>query len=396
MATTTTTSFEKKLIAARAELVTTTGHWRKEWREAILQWSDKITIVGISDLDQMVVLPTDSGGSYYFLVTRQDTMVRSLGDAVHYRLSTANNYLSAVPVNLASLVYRNFVVALGGKFSNRIDHKIMCEFNIHYLWTDDNYKRHRKLIHSLTPQLFSDFDNLNRFDGWEAVVIMGIRAEDKFKPSNYIGAVLAKLNTYQLDKMLSHYFQFQFHPRSDKTSEMVQSAKSIAVRMVVSINLSDGFRVSIFGGNFYFILFEGNGRESTMDSSSLDGGNNWQLWQLAMANPDFVKMLGNLSEMDVRFIISCLVDIEYDKLETMATIKKLEETGSNFPGPDDDFNSFDYPLLRGPLAETVVSKKLQGCALSMEEITKGQFADIAPAALVNIVGSYYPIDLLHG
>jgi hypothetical protein len=120
---------------------------------------------------------------------------------------------------------------------------------------------------------------------------------------------------------------------------------------------------------------------------------------LSGSDSDSDKLV-SLSAADVQFLVCLLIDAEHDQKETIALTSNTDPTDSKsqFPTPEDDFSSFDPLRLRGLLAETVLSQKLSGYALGLEEIyakNAGKFASIAPTALTSIVASYYPVDLSH-
>lgn len=106
----------------------------------------------------------------------------------------------------------------------------------------------------------------------------------------------------------------------------------------------------------------------------------------------------SLTAADVQFLLRLRLDSKYDREETIAKIEKIDQPNTTspelqFPTHSDDFSNFDPPHLRGVLAETVLSKKLQSHTLGLEEIRGGHFATLAPTALVDIVTQYLPIDL---
>lgn len=149
-----------------------------------------------------------------------------------------------------------------------------------------------------------------------------------------------------------------------------------------------------------------SGRDSMKKFNLEDDAENTVMrhhWDELLKNPQFVinlsvnaranKKSGLLTAADVQFIICCHIDGYYDSRESLEKINKIGSMA--FPTEADDFSSFDPPHLRGVLAETVLSQKLAGYALGKEEIVKGAFAVITPLALVDIVSSYYPVDLLN-
>lgn len=167
-----------KLEVAKVELQKLTARWRKEWRDAIEKWSEKIYIADdLHKRGKVLRLPTDNGNNYHFFESWSDFSSggeQSLSAALDYQSRSAHQFLSAVPINLFALVYRHFVVAFGGNFSvTSLHFEYTTNKNLHYFLTDDDYKRNRQVIRKSAPHLFPTTDKTDNseFDGWEAVNI---------------------------------------------------------------------------------------------------------------------------------------------------------------------------------------------------------------------------------
>lgn len=407
-----------KLAEAKVELqkLMTRSRWRKEWQDQMTKWIEKIFLMeNAYEGGQVVIFPTDSGSWYIFFADMRGWSGhgrRDVNDALRcYSLS--KEHLSAVPINLFALIYQNLVISFGGSFSLVLNSAYANDNYLHYLWTDDNYKRHRQVIRSSAPHLFptcgiSAFDLSGEFDGWEPVTIAGIQLEYKFLASQYIGNLLWTLNHHQIYKMIEHYFCHRNSETSkvDKSNKLTHTAKRFSCSLGLSMNrngnLSQGWSVDAFGLGFDLTLIgESKNRESmkNFNFQNVTGNSNGDAknyWQLAMKNSHFVEVLGDLTAADATFIVSCFIDAKYDAKEITEEVKKLESEGcesKQFPSQNDDFTNFDPPHLRGLLAQTVLSKKLAKYDLGMKEINEGKFADIAPIALTKIVAEYYSVDI---
>lgn len=125
---------EKKLDMAKVELRRMTSHWRQEWRDEIIKWSDQIKIKMFSSITGgdkyetfgWVNCPTDSGHDYCLSTRNLETLlprgesegysVLTIAHAVKYHEYCARKYLAKVPVNLVVDIFRHFVLAFGGEF----------------------------------------------------------------------------------------------------------------------------------------------------------------------------------------------------------------------------------------------------------------------------------------
>lgn len=399
-----------KLVAVRQELKTMTEHWRKEWREAVVKWSEMITVADYSDYsnNEIVKLPTDYGANYHLLpLWEYQGDERNLDDAVNYYSVHANKYLFVIPLNLMVVVYRHLVLAFGGKFLHTSGNRLHFNHHTHYLWTgptnstiESSYKRHREVIHLAAPNIFAPLNgsigsvastvstasivSVDKFDGWEMVIVMGFLADDKLKSSYYIKGLLVKLQNHQMDRMVEYYF----NARCGRDDELMKTAKTFLSQLVFNVS-----GVIVMDDNF--VMHTLSGKDEVFDIES------------AVKIKGLSKIVGNLTTEDVSFIVTLLLDGERDKTEMQEKIKKIELTSStisvdtldkvSFPGPDDHFTSFDFPYLRGVLAESILSRKLRGHTLSIEairEVAVGSFAAVAPSALVEIAAEYLPVNLL--
>lgn len=416
-------TLEKKMVAVKAELKVMTAHWRKEWREAIIKWSEKIFISRLSVTDESVILPTDHNAHYYLVspyLRSSESHKRSLQNAVDYRNVHANKELDVVPLNLAVLVYRHLVLAFGCEFVASPSPYEPGFYYHHFLWTgqenESNYWRHRKLIHdsSSLPQSpslrfetsFGEFKE--EFDGWEKVAVLGFQMDDKLKASKYIQGVLRKLTTHQINKIIDYHFFSRPPP-------ILTAAKNIFNTLKAATVTANTCAIYTSGEGFNLELLYDKNNRNEMKNFNVE---KCKKLAIGLENPQLLEMVNDLTMDDVIFVLSCFIDAEYDIAETIDAIKKMEElelvdttdainttnttnvaTVSVFPAATDHFNNFDFPHLRGLLAETVLSRKLATYQLGLEAIRKidadgkTTFASIAPAALVDIVTHYLPINL---
>lgn len=410
------TPFDKKLIQAREELKTLMNNWRKEWRDVMTEWSEKIFILRFTNCSgEAAILPTDSGTNYHLASSYQPLgkgRERSLEDAINYYNHHANKYLSIVPLNLAILVYRHLVIAFGDIFLSSPSPYDPNFYYHHFLWAgrESGYERHRKLIHessldssnSLHPEMtFGEFKE--EFDGWEKVAVLGFQMDDKLKASKYIKGVFQKLAAHQINKMIDYHFL-------NRETNSIDSAKKLVQRFELVVGTPNICIVVAAGDDFNFNILEGKNDREMMKKFDFENAKNSEAksWQLVVRCQPFAKLVANLTNADVHFILSCFIDAEYDIIDTINTIKEIEfaclttsistsdPQQASFPGANDHFLNFDFPHLRGLLADGVLSRKLAAHATGLEAIHEtraGSFAAVAPAALVNIVAHYLPVNL---
>lgn len=444
---------EAKLVMAKDGLQRMMTDWKKEWRDQVIKWSEKITVVGsmqtvrgmgITEKCDCVVFPTN-GGSYIFLGYNCATLSSSnphhnVEAAIRYRDRTPDECtLTVVPINLAVDIFRHFVLAFGGNFSladSSSDSKSARDAPsgpshshfYQYLRMDEN-ERHRDIIlsslHSLDVEnpvstaRTVDLAKLQALssDPWQRIWSRGIRLGGKLTSEHYIESLLSRLRIYQMNKMV----EYHFHHRNDadKSSEkMVVIAKRFLQGIVYRKSTGT---VEVLAGRYWIALTDSAAITATKDYN-LDGTlvNERELkkkfklndenpnWKAAMKSDFFVKILGEgkdkLTIPDVHFLICLVIDAEYDEKESLEKVTLINsnasassasatETSRGFPTAMDHFSSFDSLYLRGTLAETVLSKKLQSYTLGLEEIRTGTFAEVAPTALTKIVADYYPIDI---
>lgn len=435
------TTLEDKLVAAKLELqkMMTRSCWKDRWRHTATKWSEKIVIAadGANEGVYRIILPADGGGIYPLINCDRTTLLpRACGMNQTYDFDLAISYISyfgrlqlyGVPNNLAVDIFRHFVLAFGGKFLDGFARKDSLNAGDTYyqqLWVDEENKRHYQVIRDSLPQI-GLFDLTNSTttidDRWMWVKTNGIQLGGKLQPVHYIEGLLEKRKSFQIDRMIEHYFHF------DKSDEIVKTAKNFQKLL---IHHSRG-EVLIVIDRISYLLVGAVANISSVQNErkaakTFDFGNEncegrrQEYWNYLQKIPFFTIILGDdktrkLTVEDVRFLVCCSIDAEYDYRETFDIVKSFSadavtttttdnssslsslsslttSTTPCFPSVDDDFSSFEFPLLRGLLAETTLSKKLASYAIGKEEISTGEFAKLAPSALTQIVDSYYSVDV---
>lgn len=425
-------TFEKKLTLARQELKMLMTNWRKEWQDAVVKWSDKISILPLkkdsnvtTTNTEAAVFPTDYNTDYFLNLDKKREY--NLDDVAYYYEYYAHQHLSAVPINLAAIVYRHFVLAFGGRFSATfVEHIQQYNYRSHYFLAKnvESYKRHRKFIHTLLADPLiplssessspsaptessapSSTGESDEFDGWEVVQLQGIRLDDQLGSSHYVEPLLWELKAYQMNEVIKHQF------RSDgRGPQLVKNAQEF----LGALNTMAGngtWDIGLCDDTFSILLLREamsrgalrNSRESlkdfNLDCDIKDNDNDRiksgaDCWKAALENPEVVKFLGNLTVADVSFIIRVCIDAECDANETREKIKNIEradEKTASFPDTDDHFTDFNFPHLRGVLAESVLSSKLAAYKVGLDEIIDGEFAEQTPSALVSIAAGYLSV-----
>lgn len=444
-------TFETKLAVAKESLQSMISHWKKEWQDVVTKWSGRITIVNSKNGARFksVVFLAYRGDPYRFFEYDHATQTPtsnnqeycideaiSCRDTLYYSIGFGN-----LPINLMIDVFRHFVLAFGLKFERL--RKYSTETQYKNDWRQHLYfeegGRHQEVINSAlqnTTWPSTNNDTSIECDRWR--IISGkLQLGGKIQPIHYIEGVLIARKSYQTTKMIDNYFQFRC-AGTNGTSSIIKIATTffksltyqpITGRITIGINgsypytLIDSILVpdaqsSDVARNEYDYVNEN--RRGLAKKFNLENGKceprTQYYWEKMMKNQSFLSLLGtntstseklvSLTMADVQFLLCLLIDAYYDHKETFEAVERISGTDqadpanstystSRFPTADDNFSSFDPLLLRGLLAETVLSRKLAGYALGQEEISKGTFAAIAPSALTSIVASYYPVDVPH-
>lgn len=426
-----TQSLEKKFATVKSELEIRTGHWRKEWQQALKKWIEKIYSYTLTS-DKLIVLPVDSYSKRTFFIqtcnsnSSNNDEIHNLSSALDYYENHARGYLDSIPVNLMMETFLYLVNAFNDNdhcdrnnyFATDLANSTHFDIYYQYFWLDDEDKRHHELIRG---SLAVDC-KVKSTDNWQFVSALQVSWDEKLRPVHYIDEVLKKFKLHQVYRMIQHHF---YTRNKEFVKVMEQFASHLSVhwveRMFIGLDLPgedaviDLFRAPADSTDSADLVQE---REV---AKRFNFGENWAK---ALKNPNFVKLLTSpvqsetaklvspvqsetaklteLSELDVHFIICCQIDAEYDakelteKIEIMEKAALKDPTQKSFPTPMDHFYNFDFPHLRGLFSQTVLSRKLEAHALGLEEITKitaGSFAAIAPAALVTIVADYLPVSL---
>lgn len=387
---------EVKLMEVKAGMLEmmTRSCWRKEWQEAAAKWSEKVTIViREKSCSAYVTFPADSQDKYHLLECSTATLLPYscnpsyfLGDAINY-YKKADKNLTVIPINLAIDIFRHFVLSFSGIFS---DWDVNSECLVQYLWIDDENKRHHEIIRQSLPKIYGHTVQTSSvaLDRWLVVRGPRIQLGGKLRSTHYTQELLLKLRHYQTAQMIDYHFL----KRGDET---IKTAQNFFSRL--GENLTGEIDVSAGGRHFNLInsikkCGNINTNRQMMKMFNLDDEKDPRHnWFQVSAYPSFAALLNErLSVADVRFLVCCFIDAKYDREESLQKINAEE-----FPNEEDDFSDFDPLRLRGTLAMTVLSRKLKGYAIGTEEIRTGAFAAKAPTELVDIVASYYPVDILH-
>lgn len=418
---------QARLDATKAEVqsVMTRSRWKEAWQQEITKWMEKIRVVAIDNFREGVLLPLDSKKNYYLseahtsaTLSEFSTSTRNIEDAFRYH-HLAANYLIFTPKNLIVDIFRHFVTSFGGKFltneqttsqygQNNLSNYYSPNYSfVQWFYVGDEDKHHHEIIYkSLVSKL-----SYSKDDRWINVLATGIQLGGKLLPMHYVDRVLQKLRDHQTERMIElHFAQFNC-----ALIKKVATAKQFC-KLLYSPKIPGSSLVVQLGiGNAIYRFRPTNAANSKNPTNSIplsareaaktfDTSDENSDWTQALKNPAVSDLLTyapgeSLSTADVRFIICCFIDAAYDYTESSTKIAAINtiSTGSRkFPSDMDNFSNFDPPHLRGLLAETVLSKKLKGHALSMEETLTGEFAAIAPSALTEIVAQYLPVDILNG
>lgn len=422
-----------ELNVVKDKLQQMTIHWRQEWKDAVTKWSSKFKITRNETID-WITFPTDVGFDYCLIACNQKSINFNIATAISYKDHFASKYLDKVPINLVVDIFRHFVLAFGGEFDtqNAVSNKDFDRYFDQWLRVDEENKRHRKIIHTVMSEADHGFDNIvlststasitllassiAPVDDWEMVSMREIQLGGKLLADHYIGELLTSLRSHQVARMIECYFHRVDHSIDSK--KMIKTAKKF--QSVLYFQVPYGIYVNL--GN-YLPLIEINtvnsetsdNREAMKDfnlenKKDSNNSNNYRMkhfWDELLKNPRFAASLSYedseklvlLTSADVQFIVCCHIDAHYDREELLAKTRKINKMNSKsseltatFPSLADDFSNFDPPHLRGTLAESVLSRKLAKYALGEEEIGAGNFAAVAPSALVDIVSSYYSVD----
>lgn len=411
---------QAQLDATKLELQSMMTHWRKEWRDQVIKWSDEVKSISTDEkASECIAFPTDS--NYSYLIHYAKFSVHNVTTATTYWENHAPKKLGQVPINLAIDVVRHFVISFGKVFSTESTktnyyHWESDKIYNQWLWIDEENKRHREIIHTVldhsstsTTSLSNDVSvvkvvSARASDGWVMIRKEEIQVGGKLLAVHYIKELAMRLTSHQVQRMIECHF-CNSDRRSNETSELVETAK----RFEKLLYFKEGTGIYVVVDSNYLQLV---GRVTSCDSREMMKNFNLEQlnkehctqhnWARMLQNPQFVSSLNGksvvLTAADVQFIIRSRIDAYYDAKELIEKISSgtgETELPAEFPTADDDFSDFDFPHLRGILAETVLSQKLAKHSLSMKEINEGQFATIAPTALVEIVSSYYPIDHCH-
>lgn len=428
-----------KLAAIKSELEKKTAHWRNEWKSALTKWMNAIyAIYDSSTINSMFILPTDDKSRYTFFITNRADMtidtpkslyrIKDLESAMTYYYGYDAGYLIPVPINLMVDIFRYLISVIststnnddkgtGEHFSTILTNEDYRDnlFN-QYFWLGAENERHHELIRSV---MTSSKDN------WLSSNYCQIRVGERLPSVCYIRQVLEKIKLQQVEKMI----ECQFRSR-DCADELLTTAKRFS--SLVKVDILYGSEMSAFISPDVIRLLgscsisnsaigtrrideDVNERKrETMKAFDFADENDKQHkhWILALENPDFVRLLnGKLTAADVRFILCCNIDAYCDSEKVLKQIRHIEsETSQHFKMARktnvltfvDEFFNFGFSHARGFFAESILSRKLAAHALELDAIRKisdgiidnngnndrSTFADIAPAALVEIVTHY--------
>lgn len=413
---------QAKLDEVRAGMQSMMTDWRKEWQEAATKWSEEIRIVtGTRKESEYVVLPTNTEpwNNYWLLECDQKTLVPTssnpvydLGDAANY-YTKAGKDLTKIPINLAIDIFRYVLLSFGGSIFETSAFQNERYF-IQYLCMDEENKRHHEIIRKSLPTVYGHTKLADQAstpcevgDRWIPVFKRGIQLGGKLRSSHYIEDVIRHLLEYQTGQMIEYHFLKRGKQTIDAAKKFFKSLSNTTLGTIDTV--AGAYNLHLI--NVVNDLSNCN-REKMKMFNLEDEKDPRHNWFQALADPYFVANLrvnnsdnnsnnnsngvdgDKLTVADVRFLICWCIDAKYDREESLQKIETIESsTASGFPAITDDFSNFDPGRLRGILAETVLSKKLAIYTLGIKEISEGKFAEVAPAALTEIVGSYYPVDI---
>lgn len=411
---------QAKLDAVKEGLVQmmTRESWKKEWQAAVIKWSTKVGIKPFAApaVYETIVFPADpdvhrgdNRGIFFIydpvtllpLPSKKEYNVRAATD---YRNGSTEEYgLLGVPINLVVDIYRHFVTAFGLEFSTADGHTSHC---YQYLHLDEDDERRRQRIHSILTK-FTDYYYLaatttssTTNNQWARLWMDKIQLGGKLLPIHCIEPILRPLLKYQTEKMIEHYFRRSCHS-VERGEQLIITAK----RFAQLLTYKETGEINCITSLIYFPTTLVASKSSTnvnridrelaktFNLNAPSAQNVSSAWDSALKNKQFVEYLGELTIADVEFLIRLFIDSRHDHQDVVDQVIQLSAQGSPFPTDADEFDNFDPIHLRGLLATTVLSKKLAKYALGTKEINEGQFADIAPAALVKIVDSYYSVDV---
>lgn len=423
-----------KLDELKVELQAMMSHWRPEWKDAVRKWSEKIVIIPSGPSSDVVILPTDSEGGHSLIELNRETLLPSfetVRDIAYPRFYHwhSRTHLGSVPINLVVDIYCHLFVEFGGKFLERKDRNTNNYSNVvQWLWLDDEHKRHRQMIsQSLSSQTTDEANNIESIDGWFKLVLDEIVLGGNLRPEHYIEKVVNNLERHQVSRVIEYHFRSD--ARGEKIAEvakrfsrLLRSREQGAVEIVVGLwSFPLLLKVDkVDKLNLFIIKHEDADNNNdcslrAMKSFNLeDKKDQRHNWQNALRNSVFVDTLRDrgsdnnngtdngtekpvsLTVTDVHFLLCLHIEANYDRQTSLTKVLNLDsnaDADDKFPTAADNFFDFDPPHLTGLLAESILSRKLQGYALGMKEINEGKFAEVAPAALVTIVGSYYSVDV---
>lgn len=398
---------QAKLAAIKDGLqeMMTRSHWRKEWKDEVTKWSEEVTVRSGSVVES-VLFPMVSGRGILFIVCSCTTlepmanysMFAAETSCKYWNYSSAK-YFKSTTINLFFDVFRYFVLAFGSQFTPNL-----IENGGHWQWlrADEENKRHYEIIKKslIACGRCDDKKGVVDTDHWIMIWDEKVQLGGKVVSAVYLDDLLIAIQSYHTDRMIQHHF----HCREEKII-------SVAKRFIqLATYRRDTGKIDVMVDGIYLTFIDAidnkdRGRELEKKFELKDKNGNY-LMQLrlelclvfAMMNSTFAQYFSQLTIFDIQFLLRLIVDCEYDQkesLEKITLINSSHNSNLRFPTAADDFSSFDPIHLCGTLSESVLSRKLLGYELGKKEIVEGQFAKVAPEALLNIVSEYYPVDVLN-
>lgn len=395
--------------------------WKLEWQKVIREWSSKVTVhqgrgvyysygVGLvlnfplptrDHLDQskfQVVIETISTTT-----TSPEKIITSLlycFGGPDLTASCLENYsldlyrqrsnLGIVPVNLLIWCISFFVKELGGC----IEHK----FGFQYDW-----ERCENWQFVLPQHRFKELTPLDQ--GWIKVYSHEYDKELESSSLHYSIKLFDAFKTHLLTRTVENCFTWSSQIAKLKTAlnfvaVLVQHQKSYRYRL-------EGEKPFFKCGSLDHLI---NGISSSQKLEALNGELSFKaesndptnFWAKALQDEKVAKFIhcdvnigGSLDNSDVDWILHIFFDISHHigKLKELITADTIANLKLKFPTARDHFQTFDFPRLRGALAESIPAIRLAVYSENVKTLHEQTAASTSsvPTAVVDIIGSYLPV-----
>lgn len=260
---------------------------------------------------------------------------------------------------------RHLVVSFGNTFEQNIEDEY---YHDQWLHIDGEHKRYHQVIcESPTIKKQSVLS-----DDWVNIWWHGIQLGGKLQAKHYIAHTILQLRQHQISKMV----QLHFAQRGNLLMETAQRFSKLLSYQNSRIYLSHLILINPYETVRGVVSTE-NSRNRMKNFNLEDEKDERHNWYQLLTDKQLVAKLDNsngendrdedklvsLTVADVYFLLCLCIDAEFDYRESLV---KVEDAANAFPTEADDFSDFDN--LKGMLAETVLSRKLAGYHLGLEEI----------------------------